>query len=473
MKKLIVVLMLCSALTAVYAQNKRPNIVVIFADDLGYKDCGYTGSSFIETPNIDALAKAGMVFDNAYAGAGNCAPSRACLISGLYTPRHGVYAVGSSTRGPIEKMEVVTVQNTSNLASSFVTVAEALKAEGYNTAIFGKWHLGTKPETSPLVQGFDVYIDARKSNPNKKWGIPEDPKGMFTLTNEAIKYMTAHKDDNKPFFAYLAHHAIHGNHEAKPATLKKYEAKGLDKKTALYAGCTTDFDETVGMVVEFLKESGLDKNTLVLFTSDNGATDESPQEPLRGNKGSYYEGGIREPFVAYWPNKIKAGTINHTPIINLDYYPTFVALAGGTPRQLDGENLMPLFTDKSKTTSRKAIFWHFPGYLNKPVIRGRDKIFRSTPVSVIRKGDWKLMLYYEEWINNGGIKNIANNNAIELYNLKGDIGERNNLASKNPKMRDELLKDLLTWLKDTKAPLPTKITATNKPMQGSVSDDDE
>ncbi|MBK0384048.1 sulfatase [Pedobacter sp. SD-b] len=473
MKKIIIVLMVFFSATAVGAQTKKPNIVVIFADDLGYKDCGYTGSSFIETPNIDALAKAGMVFNNAYAGAGNCAPSRACLISGLYTPRHGVFAVGSTSRGPVKEMKVVPVDNTKSLAPSFVTVAEALKDEGYQTAIFGKWHLGTTAQTSPLAQGFDVYIDARKSNPNKKWNIPDDPKGMFTLTTEAINYMKAHKDDDKPFFAYLAHHAIHSIQEARPATLEKYKAKGLDKNKALYAACTSDFDETVGTVIKFLKQSGLDKNTLVIFSSDNGAINESPQEPLRGNKGCYYEGGIREPFIAYWPDKIKAGTLNSTPIINLDFYPTFLALADAKPKKLDGENLLPLFMGKSETTTRKAIFWHFPGYLNKPVIRGRDDIFRSRPVSVIRKGDWKLMLYYEEWINNGGIKNIAHNNAVELYNLKDDIGERDNLANKNPKMRDELLKDLLAWLKHTKAPLPTKITATNKPVQGSINDNEE
>lgn len=446
------------------AQTQQPNIILIFADDLGYKDCGYTGSSFIETPHIDKLAKKGMIFNNAYAAAGNCAPSRASLISGKYSPRHGVFAVGSTSRGPKDEMKLIPVENTDYLDPHFVTVAEALKKEGYQTAIFGKWHLGKEEETSPLAQGFDVYVDARKDNPNKKWNIPEDPKGMFSLTEEALHYLEAHKTDKKPFFVYLAHHAIHSSLEARPATLQRYLDRGLPKDQALYAACTSDFDETVGMLLSYLKTSGLDKNTLLIFTSDNGATNQSPQEPLRGNKGSYYEGGIREPFIAYWPGQVEAGTVNNTPIINIDLYPTFLALAHGEKKDLDGENLWPLLSGHADTTDRKAIFWHFPGYLNNPVIRGRDTIFRSRPVSVIRKGDWKLHLYHEEWLIQGGYKSIDSSNAVELYNLANDIGERNNLALANPKKRNELLDELLQWIKKTNAPMPSLINGNNKPI---------
>jgi arylsulfatase A-like enzyme len=455
--------------TASKAQQK-PNIVFIFADDMGYKDCGFTGSSFCETPNIDALAKKGMVFNNAYAGAGNCAPSRACLISGLYTPRHGVYAVGSTTRGPKELMRLVPVKNTNDLNPAFVTVAEALKQQGYATGIFGKWHLGKRENVSPQAQGFDTYFDSRQNNPNKKRDEPKDPKGIFSNTDAAIKFIEANK--TKPFFAYIAHHAIHANLEGKPETIDYFKKKGLDNKKALYAACTFNLDESVELVMDYLKNSGLDKNTIVIFTSDNGATQSSPQEPLRGNKGGYYEGGIREPFIAYWPGKIKEGTQNNTPIINLDLYPTFLSLAGNDKIKLDGENILPLFTGKSTTTKRKNIYWDFPGYLNDPVIRGRDSIFRTRPVVAMRKGDWKILLYYEEWLLDGGMKTINTNNAIEIYNLKEDEGERNNLANTNTKKRDELLNDVLTWLKKTQAPMPVRKDANHQLDDSDNGDQD-
>lgn len=450
-------------------QTKKPNILLIFADDLGYMDCAFNGSKIFETPNLDALAKQGMLFTNAYAAAGNCAPSRAAMISGKYSPLHGVYAVGSTTRGPVEQMKLVPVKNTNDLNPDFVTVAEALKAQGYATGIFGKWHLGKKENVSPEAQGFDVYFDSRKDNPNKRRNEPEDPKGIFSLTREACKFMELNKD--KPFFTYLAHHAIHGSIESRPSSIEKFTKKGMDSKTALYAGSIYDLDASVGLILKFLKGTGLDKNTLVIFTSDNGATQQSSQEPLRGNKGAYYEGGIREPFIAFWPNKIKAGTVTHTPIINLDLYPTFLAAAGKTPDNLDGENLLPIMLGKKSTTERASLFWHFPGYLDKPVIRGRDKTFRTRPVSVIRKGDWKLHLFHEEWLLDGGKAKLEANNAIELYNLKDDVGERKNLSPINTAKRDELLNDLLKWMKEKKAPMPTPITATNKPVSDNSAEE--
>ncbi|MEJ7778972.1 MAG: sulfatase [Daejeonella sp.] len=468
-KEYLLICLLVFLTTALFAQDrKKANIILIFADDLGYKDCGFNGSKIFETPNLDALSKKGMVFNNAYAAAGNCAPSRASLISGKYSPRHGVYAVGSTTRGPVEQMKLVPVNNTNDLHPDFVTVAEALKAEGYATGIFGKWHLGNKENVSPEGQGFDIYFDSRKSSPNKKRNESADPKGMFSLTEEACKFMDANK--NKPFFTFLSHHAIHSSQEARPASIEKFAKKGLDNKMAIYAACIYDLDASIGIVMDYLKKSGLDKNTLVLFTSDNGATKQSSQEPLRGNKGAYYEGGIREPFIAYWPDKIKAGQVNNTPIINLDIYPTFLAVAGNTKNKKDGENLLPIFLGQASATKRNSLFWHFPGYLDDPVIRGRDKIFRTRPVSIIRKGDWKLHLYHEEWLLDGGKAKLATNNAVELYNLKEDIGERNNLTNTNTIKRDELLNDLLTWMKVTKAPMPTLITAKNKPV---ASENDE
>lgn len=446
-------LLLLTTLAAAQSPS-RPNIVLVLADDLGWKDVGYQGSDFYETPNIDKLAKAGMVFTQAYAGAGNCAPSRAVLLSGQYGPRHGVYAVDSTKRGPANLMRLEPIPNKSGLAPAQVTMAEALKDAGYATAIFGKWHLGGKDGAEPKEQGFDVVFNSRP-NPNQRRDEPEDPKGIYSLTRAATQFIEANKD--RPFFAYIAHHAIHTALEARPASLAKFKAKaaGSQHKNALYAACLYDLDDGVGVLLAKLKELGLDKNTLFIFTSDNGGTQQSSQEPLRGNKGAYYEGGIREPFIAYWPGVIKADTTNTTPIHNVDLYPTFLDVAKAkVPKQLDGESLLSLFKGTGKL-KRQSIFWHFPGYLDDPVIRGRDTVFRTRPVSVIRKGDWKLHLYHEEWSLDGGREKLATNKAVELYHIQSDIGERHDLANVNLKKRDELLNELLKWFQAVNAPLPT------------------
>ena len=196
---------------------------------------------------------------------------------------------------------------------------------------------------------------------------------------------------------------------------------------------------------------------MLVFTSDNGGTQQSSQEPLRGNKGCYYEGGIREPFIVRWPGVTPAGSRCDVPVINVDLYPTFLDAAGASVPEgkvLDGESLLPLLKGEA-SLSRQAIFWHFPGYLDNPVIRGRELDvrtgFRSRPVTVIHKGDWKLHLYHEEWQLDGGRARLAENHAVELYNLKDDIGERINLANDNTAKRDELLDELLSWQQSANA----------------------
>jgi arylsulfatase A-like enzyme len=440
------------------APEQRPNIVLIFADDLGWKDVGYQGTDFYETPNIDRLAKAGMVFTQAYAGAANCAPSRAVLLSGQYGPRHSVYAVESTERGPKNLMRMIPVPNKSGLARANVTMPEALKAAGYATGLFGKWHLGGIDGAPPPEQGFDVYFDPRAPNPNVRRDEPEDPKAVYSLTRAALSFIE--KNKGRPFFAFVSHHAIHVALEARPSSLEKFKAKkpGVQHNDAVYAACLYDLDDGVGVLLNRLKELGLDKNTLVIFTSDNGGTQRSSQEPLRGSKGGYYEGGIREPFIAYWPGVIQPGRRASVPVHNVDLYPTFLAVAGAdAPKDkiLDGESLLPLFKGAGRL-QRQATFWHFPGYLNDPVIRGRDPVFRTRPVSVIRQGDWKLHLYHEEWQLEGGRERMAANNAVELYNIADDSGERKNLANEKRAKRDELLDDLFTWMKSVNAPMPTE-----------------
>jgi arylsulfatase A-like enzyme len=434
----------------------RPNLLLIYADDLGWKDVGYQGTDFYETPNIDRLAQEGMVFTQAYAGAGNCAPSRAVLLSGQYTPRHGVYAVDDTDRGPKQLMRMIPIPNRSGLPPSTVTMADALKAAGYATGIFGKWHLGGKEGATPKEQGFDVVFDSRTPNPNAKRDQPDDPKGIYSLTREAIAFIE--RNHNRPFFAFVSHHAIHTALEARPSSLAKFQAKrpGRRHHDPLYAACLYDLDDGVGLLLEKLRQLGLERNTLVVFTSDNGGTQQSSQEPLRGSKGGYYEGGIREPFIVRWPGVVKSGARSRVPVHQADFYPTFLAAAGGdlpSGHSLDGESLLPLLKGDG-ALRRKAIFWHFPGYLDTPVIRGRDPVFRTRPVSVIRKGEWKLHLYHEEWQLDGGRQKIATNRAVELYHIASDIGERRDLAGTERRKRDELLDDLLAWLQAINAPLP-------------------
>lgn len=464
------------------AAERKPNIVLIFSDDLGWKDVGYQGGVGFETPNIDRLAKEGMVFTNGYAAAGNCEPSRACLLTGNYTPRHRVIAVNSSAQGPVNEMRLIPIPNVNGLRTEHITIAEMLKAAGYATGIFGKWQLTRQVGVEPQEQGFDVVFQSDES-----WGkLPdrekeifkgENPKGIYSLTAAACEFMESNQE--RPFFVYLPHYAIHAGLSSRSSSLAKFKSKEIDEKhaSALYLANTYDLDDGVGIVMKKLKELGLEANTLVIFTSDNGGTLESVQEPLRGNKGCYYEGGIREPLIVRWPGVTAAGSRCDVPVISQDFFPTFLAVAGvpiskgkGTEgKVMDGESLLPLLNGKG-SLQRKAIFWHFPGYLDGPVNRGRELDvrtgFRTRPISVIRKGDWKLHLFLEEWVLDGGRGKLATNNAIELYNLKDDIGERINLSNRNIAKRDELLNDLLAWQKSINAPIPTEANSKYTPDAG-------
>ncbi|NWK55852.1 sulfatase [Verrucomicrobiaceae bacterium N1E253] len=450
-------MMLAIAITA-NAETEKPNIVVIYADDLGYKDVGYQSDGEYQTPVLDQLAKEGMVFTDAYTNAANCQPARACLLSGNYTPRHHVFAVHSTSRGPKNKMRLIPIPNRDGLAEKDETIADALKKAGYATGHFGKWHLYSKGGSEskggggalPSKQGFDVTYDSFGNGPlaegakgNQK-GPESDPKGVFDLSKQACDFMEKNKE--KPFFVYLAHHAPHGPYQARNSTREKI--------SDLYKACIYDMDASVGRVLKKIKDLGLEKKTLVIFTSDNGGT--RSQEPLRGNKGSYYEGGIREPMIAFWPGVIKSGSQCSVPVMQADYFPTFIDLAGAkTEKELDGESLVPLLK-QSGELKRKSIFWHMPGYLDKPVKRGRDKTFRTRPVTVMRKGRWKLHLYLEEWVLDGGKGAIATNNAVELYDLESDLGEHKNVANENPELRDALVRELVTWHGVVEAPIPTE-----------------
>lgn len=458
--RIFYLLLLCQVACFVHA-DERPNLLLIYADDLGWKDPSYQGNEYYETPNIDQLAQRSMNFSQAYAGAGNCAPSRACLLSGTYTPRHGVYAVDNTARGPKQCQRLIPTPNKSGLAPAEVTLAESLKSAGYTTGIFGKWHLDGKDGASPGQQGFDMVYDPQGGKLKPQGRNNNDPKGVFSLTQHAVDFIKSAKANQQPFFAYVSHHAIHAALESRADSLKKFQAKTAGKQDLkpIYAACLFDFDAAVGELLTQLKTLGLTENTLVIFTSDNGGTQQSSQEPLRGNKGSYYEGGIRIPFLASWPGVIKPGK-SELPIHQIDLYPTFLAAAGIKKIEgiiLDGENLLPILKGAADASER-SLFWYFPGYLDTPVIRGRSRDvklgFRSCPVSVIRDGEWKLHLFHEEWQLDGGLNSLSKNSAVELYRLSSDPGEKTNLAAQEPQKTLLLIKKLLAWQQSCKVTMP-------------------
>jgi arylsulfatase A-like enzyme len=230
-------------------------------------------------------------------------------------------------------------------------------------------------------------------------------------------------------------------------------------------------DDAVQLLTNKLRKLGIDKNTVIVFTSDNGGIPKTSQAPLRGFKGCFYDGGIRVPTFIHYPGGVKGST--DVPVINLDYYPTFIEIAGGklpADKILDGESLLPIVTGKARELKRQSIFWHFPGYLDAPCPGGRDTIFRQRPTTMIRKGDWKLMLYHEEWVLDGGRAKIDTNHSVELFNLREDVSEKHELANMNKIKRDELLDDLLLWMKDTNAQMAVKFNDQNRFTQKEIED---
>jgi len=432
---------------------QRPNILFIYLDDFGWRDTSYMGSDFYETPNIDRLARRGLVFRDAYSCAANCAPARACLLSGQYTPRHQVFNVGTRPRGKAAHRRLAHVAGTSTLRPDIVTWAEVLQEAGYATGMFGKWHLGTTPEK----QGFDVAVNHKKLPGFKGHRGPDGSYLADVLTDRTIDFIRAHKDG--PWCAYLAHFAVHTPLQPKRDLLPKYQQKQPGKlhQNAIMATMIQAVDDGVGRLVAALEETGEDQDTVILFYSDNGgygpATD---MDPLWGYKGNYYEGGIRVPFFIHWPSVVAAGETAE-PIIGVDLYPTLLEIAGA-PRPegqpLDGVSILPLCKGEQEDLGERALFWHFPAYLQSYRVthEQRDPLFRTRPVSVIRKGRYKL----HENLEDG---------SLELYDLTTDIRERHNLASTLPARREKLLAELHAWQERLQAPLPQKNHAFNAKLQ--------
>lgn len=439
------------------APPDKPNVIFILADDLGYTDLGCYGSKYYETPHIDKLAAQGRRFTDGYTCGPNCQPTRAALLTGQYGPRTGVYTVGGIDRFNWQSRPLRPVDNVAQLPLDRVTIADSMKRAGYATGMFGKWHLGQQPQFHPAQRGFDEAIVSA----GRHFNFTTDPKVEYPegtyladfLTDRAEDFIRRHKDG--PFFLYLPHFGVHSPHEAKKELIAKFKDKppagGHHNPT--YAAMIASVDQSVGRIMALLDELKLAESTLVVFSSDNGGVggyvrekikesgDITDNAPLRGGKGTLYEGGIRVPYIFRWPGVIDSGTVCSEPINSVDLHPTLLALSGAPkPDQpLDGVNYLSLLTGSPDASlDRDNLYWHFPGYLGA----GADN-WRTTPVSVVRSGQWKLLEFLED-------------GRLELYNLKEDIGERRNLAESMPDKVRELHAQLKSWREEINAPIPGK-----------------
>ena len=431
-------------------ESSVPNVIIINIDDLGWKDVGFMGSEYYETPNIDYLSSLGMVFTNGYASAANCAPSRASLMTGQWTPRHGIYTVGSSQRGQSKHRKLIPTVNTQTLSKTHDVLPVILNRNGYTTCHAGKWHLSE----NPLDYGFQINIGGGHNGMPNSYYPPyknvhinrgQDQYLTDAVMENAIKFVDTVQ---QPFFLNYSPYAVHVPIMPVKSLLEKYQNKRAwnGQANAEYATMIDNLDRNIGLLISKLKKKKVFNNTLIVFTSDNGGLyGITKQYPLRAGKGSYYEGGIREPFFFVFNNKISPSLKSDIPITNLDIFPTILEYAGVSKESLslDGHSLVPVLKEEISDFER-PLFWHFPIYLQAYNVmdnENRDALFRTRPGSVIRKGDWKLHYYFED-------------DEFELYNLSEDIGERKNLVETNPVKAEELLNLLKKWWKETNAPIP-------------------
>ena len=461
MKKLLFLVLFSLILSCQDSRNNitKPNVILINADDLGWADLSLMGSNYYETPNIDKLAESGMTFYNAYASAANCAPSRASMLSGKYTTEHHIYTVGNSERGNKKTRKLIPIKNNKILDLDFILISEMFKSEGYTNGIFGKWHLG--PEGFyPEQSGFDLNIGGCEKGGPGKGGyfspyenpkIEDGPEGEYLtdrIGDETVKFIE--DNQNSPFFAYVPFYSVHTPIQSKEKYREKYLNKTSDKyhNRSDYAAMIQSLDENVGKILNKIDELNLSEKTLIIFTSDNGGIrDISNQFPLRAGKGSYYEGGIKVPLIFSWKNKIKSQSKSFERVVNIDFFPTLKSILDykNDNLELDGVDLSPIF--KEQKIEERALYFHFPIYLeayNVQKDNGFDPIFRTRPGSVIIKGDWKLHHYFED-------------NNLELYNLKNDISESNDLSKENIEKTLELFNDLKIWRDHRNAPIPNRL----------------
>lgn len=443
-----------------FKNNSKPNIIFFLVDDLGWSDLGCYGSRYYETPNIDKLAAEGMKFTSAYMMP-TCSPSRANLMTGEYSPRTGIYSKDGYAKTPVKMQKLKGIPSKEYLEPNDVTIAEILQNADYTTGHFGKWHLGNNAETYPQGQGFDVNMGGCEAGAPKSYfspygnikNIDDQGDGRYLtdyLTEKACDFIENYR--NESFFLYFSFYQVHVPVHAKKEWVEKYKGKpGFgEQNNPAYSAMVSYMDFSVGRIINKLKEQGLTDNTIVIFTSDNGGQIMvTSNSPLRGQKGNLYEGGIRVPLIVKWLGKTKKGSICDIPVTVVDYFPTLAEMAGADVpenKNIDGESIVPLLYGK-KSLERDAIFWHLTSYNGN----GRSNSFLwQAPGGAVRKGNWKLIENFED-------------NSVELYNLKKDIGETKNLSNKNTQKVKELLTDLKNWQEEMKAPIPTELNSEFDP----------
>ncbi len=444
--------------------ERPPNVLMIMIDDLGWTDLHIQGNDRLETPVIDQLAADGMRFTDNYAAAPVCSPTRAAVITGQSPARLAItnHVSGDQDRFQPEGALLRGAEMHNYLDLKYVTLAERLKEAGYATAFMGKWHIsGTRDEMStvepgrrPEFQGFDVNIGGVSFggppsyfDPYKNPMIEDREEGeylTYRLADETMAFMEEHQDE--PFFVALWPYTVHWPMDAPQELVDKYADRpgfedygdGVESSTR-YAAMIEAMDGAIGRVLAKLDELNLAEETLVIFTSDNGAyggvTDLSP---LRAAKGHLYEGGIRVPLIVRWPGQIEAGTISSDPVISMDFFPTILEIAGleatpGVP--LDGESLLPLFR-QTGSLERDAIYFHYPNYAFH---------MENRLGGAIRKGAYKLIHFYDD-------------DSVELYDVVNDLSEEHDLSGELPEVAEEMKADLAAWLKSSGARMPRPLT---------------
>ena len=452
---------------------ERPNFVFVLVDDLGWMDTGCYGGTFYETPNVDRLAREGMRFTDAYAACPVCSPTRASIMTGKYPARVGItdWIPGFKTYNKDPEI-LDTPEDLHQLPLEENTIAEALKRAGYSTFFAGKWHLGSEGYL-PDSQGFDINLGGNHTgqpfggyfSPYSNPQLTDGPEGEYLtdrLGDESVAFLESHAHDESPFLLYLSFYTVHTPIQPKDNLQQHYADKlaamenppetafgeegeamvRLTQDDPDYAAMVNSMDENLGKVLDALDRLELADNTVVIFMSDNGGLSTAPWEaptsnvPLRAGKGWLYEGGIREPMIVRWPGVVKPETTCSVPVTSTDFYPTMLEMSGQplVPKQhADGLSLMPLLKG-GKKLDREAIYWHFPHYHGS----------RSKPAGAVRAGDWKLIEFFED-------------DKLELYNLKDDIGERRDLAQEKLDKVTELHDMMKAWRVDVGAKMPTKV----------------
>ncbi len=435
----------------------QPNVILIMADDLGWKDLGCYGNTEVDTPALNRLAKQGMLFTDAYSASPVCSPTRAAMMTGLAPARLNItnHAAGHPPGFVLPGTQLQTPDWNRHLALEYETIAERFQRAGYATGFFGKWHLSHRPKGSrapneidlrPEHQGFDVNIGGcdyggppSYFSPYKNPSMADGPSGEYLpnrLAEECIDFIRSNRA--KPFFICWWNYSVHYPFQAPKTLIEKYDQKKNDThpnmKNPTYTAMIEGMDQSVGRLLNFLEANELADETLIIFTSDNGPF-AADVLPLRGEKGHLYEGGIRVPLIAHWPGVIQADSQCDTPVISMDLVATLQSVCD-LPKttQLDGTDLTPLLTGDGEI-NREAIYFHYPNY----AFHKKNRLG-----SAIRKGDFKLIKFYDR-------------PHIELYNLHTDIGEKVNLAESHPTIAHQLETELNHWLTETGASQPIRL----------------